>query len=208
MINQELKEYSIKEKELYIFLQKKIFEKDKKFLTQENLNFLMNELKEKKESYWLEKSILLFFQNDIKYNFFDTNNEFIFKKHFLLQIIPTLPTYNFFNKNGDTFFIHVMKESSLEMKNMAITTMIEFDKNPQEILNIESKEQKTPLYVGIENHLEDETLLLMIINEAKIKKEELEEVQKNQRLSKNILNMIGNKNSILTKPIIPQRNIR
>lgn len=207
MISEELKEYFLKEKELYIFLQKKFFEKDKKILTQESLNFLMNTYKEK-SSPWLEKSILLFFENHIKYDFFDKKNQFIFKNHFLLSILPKLKTYDFFHKNGDTFFIHVMKEASPEIKNTAVVTMIEFDKNPQEVLNIESKEQKTPFYVGIENHLEDETLLLMIINEAKIKKEELEKIQKNQLLSKNILNMLGNKNMILTKPISPQRNVR
>lgn len=207
MIQKEIKENIDQHKNLYILLQKKFFEKDKNFLNIENLDFLMNQIKENKSSNWLEKSILLFFQNQIKYDFFDKKNEFLYQNPFFINILPTIKNYSFFNKNGDTFFINVIKNTSKEMKDMAIMTMIHYDKNPQEVLNIESKEKKTPLLIGIENGLSEETLLLMIINEAKIKESEFKELQEKKIVSKNILENIQNKTFAIKKKLKTKNGI-
>jgi hypothetical protein len=207
MINQEIQENIHQHKNLYLLLQKKFFEKDKSFLNIENLDFLMNQIKENKSSSWLEKSILLFFQNQVKYNFFDKKNEFLYQKPFFINILPNIKSYNFFNKEGDTFFINVIKNTSKEMKDMAIMTMIHYDKNPQEVLNIESKEKKTPLLIGIENGLNEETLLFMIVNEAKIKESEFKELQETKIVSKNILENMRNKAFAIKKNIKTKNGI-
>ncbi len=117
--------------------------------------------------------LLHLFKEGVDVDLFSRESKFLYSSPIMLKIIPLLSRYDFMNKDGDTFFNTILKKSSKEILEPAISGILKFDKTPELTLNIKDINNETPVFIGIKGNIPHKCIVSMLVNGGKIEAGEL-----------------------------------